>query len=560
MSDSQQLLADYVATGSDTAFRELVSRYIDLVYSAAVRLVNGDTHRAEDVTQTVFADLARMSRTLSPHVMLGGWLHRHTCFVASKLMRGERRRHKREQQAVEMNSVEEHSNLEAVAPILDDAINQLGSDDRQAILLRFFEQRDFRSVGEALGSGEEAARKRVSRALDKLHLVLASRGVALSAGALATGLGGQAVTAAPIGLAAGVATAALASAATGGTAALTFLQFMSMTKVKIAVIGAVVAAGVAIPWAIHHRGQDELNEAKASLRQQGEQIERLLAENQRLSNLAARVNSPPPATNAQLPELLKLRGEVARLRQQAATAAAAALKAEKTSTLGGLTSQNPEVAKLIRDQQKMGMGMIYKDFVKRAELPKEQAEKLNDLLADDVMENIDHTTAVLRDGKSREAMEALFAAQEAVLAGKVQALLGPEEFARYQDFTRNLPSHLTAEQFKAMMSAEKPLTDAQVKQLYALVQEETQAALANAGLSPDYQAVPILNFRNIASEEEAERNLKRMDDVYARVVARANGFLGPEQIQKFEEFREKAISNSRAALVMNRKMMAPLSK
>src|SRR5688572_7699110 len=105
MADSQQLLADYVATGSEAAFRELVSRYIDLVYSAAVRLVDGDTHLAEDVTQTVFADLARISRTLSRETMLGGWLHRHTCFVASKTMRGERRRQKREQQAVEMNSV-----------------------------------------------------------------------------------------------------------------------------------------------------------------------------------------------------------------------------------------------------------------------------------------------------------------------------------------------------------------------------------------------------------------------------------------------------------------------
>src|SRR5260221_8897320 len=103
MTDNQQLLAEYVQTDSETAFRELVSRYLGLVYSAAVRLVDGDTHLAEDVSQTVFADLARMARTLSHDVMLGGWLHRHTCFVASKAMRGERRRLARERQAVEMN-------------------------------------------------------------------------------------------------------------------------------------------------------------------------------------------------------------------------------------------------------------------------------------------------------------------------------------------------------------------------------------------------------------------------------------------------------------------------
>src|SRR2546423_1868637 len=181
MADGQQLLTEYVGNGSDDAFRELVARYIDLVYSAAVRLLNNDTHLAEDVTQTVFADLARMARTLSPKVLLGGWLHRHTCFVASKTMRAERRRQLREQKAVEMNSLPDDSGdeLASVAPLLDDAINQLWAEDRAAILLRFFEQRDFRSVGEALGSNEEAARKRVNRALDKLQVFLKHRGVAL---------------------------------------------------------------------------------------------------------------------------------------------------------------------------------------------------------------------------------------------------------------------------------------------------------------------------------------------------------------------------------------------
>jgi RNA polymerase sigma factor (sigma-70 family) len=161
--------------------------------------VNGDTHLAEDVTQTVFVDLALMARALSREVMLGGWLHRHTCFVASKTMRGERRRQARERQVAEMNANEDHSaaNLARVAPALDDAINQLGTEDRAAILLRFFEQRDFRSVGEALGSNEEAASKRVDRALEKLELLLKRRGVALSATALAATLATQAVAPRP---------------------------------------------------------------------------------------------------------------------------------------------------------------------------------------------------------------------------------------------------------------------------------------------------------------------------------------------------------------------------
>jgi RNA polymerase sigma factor (sigma-70 family) len=234
MTESQQLLADYAKTGSETAFRDLVTRYVDLVHSAAVRLVNGDTHLAEDVTQTVFADLAKLARTLSGDVMLGGWLHRHTCYVASKTLRAERRRLARERQAVEMNSLEDHSaaNLASVAPILDDAINQLGAEDRAAILLRFFEQHDFKSVGEALGSNEEAARKRVDRALDKLESLLKRRGVAFSAAALASTLSAQAVTAAPAGLAISISSVALTSAAAGGGATLTILNIMSMTKLK----------------------------------------------------------------------------------------------------------------------------------------------------------------------------------------------------------------------------------------------------------------------------------------------------------------------------------------
>ena len=102
MTDSWKLLEDYVENGSETAFRELVSRYINLVYSTAVRLVDSDTHLAEDVVQTVFMDLARQARALSKDVMLGGWLHRHTCFVAAKAMRSNRRRQFRERQAVEM--------------------------------------------------------------------------------------------------------------------------------------------------------------------------------------------------------------------------------------------------------------------------------------------------------------------------------------------------------------------------------------------------------------------------------------------------------------------------
>src|SRR5256885_3442068 len=166
MTETEALLCEYARSGSESSFRELVTRYINLVYSTALRLVAGDSHLAADVTQTVFIHLARTAQRFSGEVMLGGWLHRDACNVASKMMRGERRRQLRERQAAEMNALQDHShdNLSQITPVLDEAINRLGHEDRVAILLRFFEQLDFRAVGHALGSSEDAAKKRVARA------------------------------------------------------------------------------------------------------------------------------------------------------------------------------------------------------------------------------------------------------------------------------------------------------------------------------------------------------------------------------------------------------------
>ena len=274
MTDSQKLLADYAMNGSEPAFRELVSRYLNLVYSTAVRLVGGDAHLAQDAVQTVFVDLARNARTLPRNVMLGGWLHRHACFVALNMMRGERRRKSREKQAMAINEEQDYSeaNLAQVAPVLDEAINQLGAEDRTAILLRFFEQRDLRSVGEALGSSENAAQKRVGRALEELRGLLKNRGVAFSAAALGTVLAGGAVTAAPAGLAVTISSVALTGAVAGTGTTLTFLKLMTATQMKLS-IGALVIAGVVTTFVIQHQTQEKLRADNESLRQQITQLQ-----------------------------------------------------------------------------------------------------------------------------------------------------------------------------------------------------------------------------------------------------------------------------------------------
>jgi RNA polymerase sigma factor (sigma-70 family) len=308
MTDSQKLLAEYVQAGSEAAFREIVARYVNLVHSTALRLVGGDIQLAEDVTQTVFIHLARNARKLSRDSMLGGWLHRDTCYVASKTMRSERRRQIREREAALMNSNHPSDNVENLS-LLDQAINLLGNDDRTAILLRFFEQRDFRSVGLAMGTSEDAARMRVTRALDKLQSILKRRGATISAAALATTLAAQAVSAAPAGLAGNVAGIALASSTAAAGASTTLFNLMTITKLKAGI--AIVAAAVATPLAFQQYAKVKLREENLALRQQPGQSAQLAAENQRLSNLLAQSVAADDRTS----ELLRLRGEVAMLRK-----------------------------------------------------------------------------------------------------------------------------------------------------------------------------------------------------------------------------------------------------
>ena len=119
-----------------------------LVYSTAVRRVGGDKHVAEDIVQTVFADLARKARRLSGGIVLAGWLYRHTCFVAASMVRADHRRQTRERHALEMNEQNQDPApaWEQLAPFLDEGLASLKAGDRDAIVLRYLERRDLRTV------------------------------------------------------------------------------------------------------------------------------------------------------------------------------------------------------------------------------------------------------------------------------------------------------------------------------------------------------------------------------------------------------------------------------
>jgi RNA polymerase sigma factor (sigma-70 family) len=259
MDDTSELIRRYVSERCEAAFSELVARYTDLVHSAAMRQVR-DRHLADDVVQTVFAALARKAPSLPENVLLGGWLYRHACFAAAHLLRGERRRAARERRAMGAKSVTVavEPDWEALAPALEESMNSLAAPERDAIVLRYFERQELRSVGAALGVSEEAARKRVSRGLEKLRAFFARRGVTMSAAALASLLAANAVRAAPPGLAASVAGAALDGGGGGAGSGLasTALKGVAIVKTKTALFAAIsiaVLGGATVPMVLHNR-------------------------------------------------------------------------------------------------------------------------------------------------------------------------------------------------------------------------------------------------------------------------------------------------------------------
>jgi len=326
-----QLLLEYAGQKSEPAFGEVVHRYADLVYSAALRQI-GSPDLAGEIAQRVFIDLARKARSLagslSREASLAGWLYRATRYAALNLLREERRRHARERQVMQdLDSTSESSpDWDSVSPLLDEALSALDDQDRDALLLRFFKNQDFRAVGAALGVSDDTAQKRVARSLEKLRAALERRGVTTTTTALSAALASQAVQAAPAGLAAVWISASLASATAGGGTIATLFKLMSMTKIQFG-LGAIIVAGLAATVAVQHQNDRKLSGENQALRQQ---LTGLAADNESLSNRLLQVRAPSPLADDQFRELLRLRGEVGRLREQ-------------TNLVGKLAAENRQI-------------------------------------------------------------------------------------------------------------------------------------------------------------------------------------------------------------------------
>jgi RNA polymerase sigma factor (sigma-70 family) len=299
-----ELLRQYSQQGSQAAFAIVVGRHVDLVHSVARRHVQSAAV-AEEITQTVFLDLARSAGSLRPDSHVAAWLHTVARRTSIDAVRREVRRQEREQSAVETAALMSGPEPEwgSVAPLLDEAIAALGDDDRTAVLLRFFERKTFRDIGDALGSSEEAARKRVERGVDRLRSLLADRGVTATAAGLTAGIAANAVQAAPVALAGEISALATFSApAALQTALLQSSHTLAMTTLQkttfVLVIAAAVTGGL-----LQHRVIETQDQRIAALEKENREAAGRVRQAESASAAAAAelAARPPPEAAASRP-------------------------------------------------------------------------------------------------------------------------------------------------------------------------------------------------------------------------------------------------------------------
>ncbi|PYJ63187.1 MAG: hypothetical protein DME24_01765 [Verrucomicrobia bacterium] len=304
-----QLLRGYAQHGDEAAFREIVMRHTDLVYSVAVRCVNSPD-LACDIAQSVFTDLSSKARPvaekLADDASLVGWLYRSTRFAALNQLRNDHRRLAHERQAMELllSNSETAPDWDRIRPVLDEAMDNLSDEDRDALLLRYFKNHDFRDVGLALGLSDDAAQKRVSRAVERLREFFAKRGVTVGASGLVVVISANAVQAAPVGLAVTISSAAaLAGSAVQTSTAIATTKAIAMTTLQKTVVGGIVIAALVTPLVMLQQ-QEALRTENKSLQRQ---IAALKSDNADLANNAAlktklaTLRLPPPPVQAATP-------------------------------------------------------------------------------------------------------------------------------------------------------------------------------------------------------------------------------------------------------------------
>jgi len=536
-SDDMQLLQEYASRRSEQAFTTLVARHINLVFSAALRSVN-NAGQAEEITQAVFVTLARKARALRRGTVLSGWLYQTARLTACNFTRAEMRRQHREQEAYiqsTMNDPEPEA-WTRVGPLLDEAMAQLNERDRNAIVLRFFEGKPLKGVGDALGSSEDAAKMRVNRALDKLRDFFHRRNITVPAAALAAAIAENSIHAAPAGLAASVASVASVvvpgSALTVSTLTLVKGAIHIMTSTKIGLAIGATGAAIIIALQAHYVSiqqqavqqlQAQVAQDAATSRAQQAQIARLQEQNA--------FNTRTIESGARDVATARARASSALAAKEAAAAAAG----KKGNPLAEMF-KDPELLDIMRGQLTSTTKSQYAPLVKQLNLSPEQADKFYQILIDRGMKGFD----ALQTGD-------ISAAASKTTDADLQSLLGDAGYAQFNDFTQNMAS----QSMLSLMTkdfADNPLSDTQQQQLLQAMKTASQAATVNS--PPDLsQTNPSDKLATIMGQQ-----MQRQDQVNQDVLQQASAFLSPDQLQSLATSQSNMVALQKVSLTMAQKM------
>lgn len=514
MSDDAQLLRQFVGERSEAAFQELVQRHLGLVYHAATRQLGADQHLAEDVAQAVFVLLAEKSPELLQHPSLAGWLHTATRFKVARAVRGERRRQVREQAALAMSEIErEHEagettvDGERLRPILDEVLQELGERDREAVLLRFFEQRGFDEIAARLRVTDAAARKVVERALEKLRARLARRGLASSSAALAVALGTQGALAAPAGLATAIAGTVLASGLPVATATVGSIVFMSTkTLAGIAAVVAILGGVATWEWQVKRDAADRLESVEREIAGSQRQLQ---ADRQRAraSATAKKTEAPRPAPAA---------------RPASATPAATGRTMKERMAAGtAFLKAHPEMRAALAAYYRKTLRYQYADLIASLGLSEAQADRFLDVIANGSF----HMMGDLLLGLGEEM------ADPKEYTRQLKEALGDAGYAQYRDVQHTATARsLTSDLVRSLYFTPTPLLPAQIAQFRSVIQQ----ALDDRSLGPRYDSV----WEHMPMP------------VFDRILANANGVLTPAQLEALTSLEQQAIFHQAQSAAM----------
>lgn len=482
MIDDSELLRRFVEQRSEEAFNDLVRRHVDLVFSAALRRVGNDVHLAEDVAQSVFIVLAHKAPSLVGHPVISGWLHRCTQFAAVDAVRQERRRARREEQSAAMIADIENNAADVewkrIGPMIDAVLDELSERDRDAIVLRYFENRSFAEIGVALRLSEDAARMCLNRALDRLRAVLARHRIASSAAALGAALTGNATLAAPSTLAAAAVSKALTMTTvvtTSTSGALSFLNLMSSTK-SIATIAAVAILGIGVAI----RQTLALRDAQASVADLSQRLaERPSAPTRVVEDVSSGNRNLNVRVDAAVAPPTTVDGNRAPL--------GSVLPVGTSIGLPNVDFSDAETRALVIQERALRARRNFDLLFRKLGLSAEKQEQFVNALTESDQQMID--LALSMEGipptiASELKEKTIGAAIVGELSTRMQELLGPDGFKEYRKHSSELQVRPVVEQLARQLdSTPDRLNESQATQLLAML-DNTRLGKLRAPASP----------------------------------------------------------------------------